>query len=420
MVLNETQQPDDVPEPGQEPEPAPRGRSKAKKAKKSKRGRKDSQPVPARVPSRREEPAVPGGDNTALAEMVRKLQSQVKLLSKAKKRSRRDSSSESEVEDENEECPVLVEETVDIKDDSCTVLDWETRTKFLTPNADPATWWKRSMGSAKLRRVSPMRSSTLWTAHIMPGRVSSMTLKTMHDSGKQLLPKHFSGRNSSIEFDDSKKALTIQNNREGTICVPTHQWESPATLQEAIGAVKNYSTAVHMLRPYSYEALALERGLHEVRYFGGPASANSLQVKAREKLQLELVLSLFKIVLAHNAGQARQGLHPATYPKVVELAREVLAERNLSPDTLLTHSDGYSVTHGYVIPKHAAGEAPAPPTQQGGGGGRGGRGGSRGGGRGRGGSNGYSKGNQAHKIRATLCWQFNGGKCIPGWIDSTT
>ena len=65
------------------------------------------------------------------------------------------------------------------------------RNKLLTPNAEPKSYWTRENGSNHIKKVIPVRGNTLFLDHQMPSRISSVNLRTLHNSFRRLYSKHF-------------------------------------------------------------------------------------------------------------------------------------------------------------------------------------------------------------------------------------
>ena len=122
-----------------------------------------------------------------------------------------------------------------------------------------------------------------------------------------------------IENNDEKRELKVHTSRKGTVAQVGHKWEEADNLWELMDGVKNYVGAVHMIRHFSYEALALDRVLHQTRYFARPSEESNPGNPG--KLQLELSKKLFNDVLLNNSNAGREGRPPATYEKVSVLAQ---------------------------------------------------------------------------------------------------
>ena len=117
-----------------------------------------------------------------------------------------------------------------------------------------------------MKNVEPVRGHSLYLEHLMEDRISSLTLRSLHHGGHELQPKNFLTKNKGIEFDESKKEIKVLNSSEkGLVCRSSHSWEDEENLWELVDGVKNYVSAIFMVRPYSYEAIVLDRVLHHIR-----------------------------------------------------------------------------------------------------------------------------------------------------------
>ena len=184
----------------------------------------------------------------------------------------------------------------------------------MTPNTEPKSYWTRANGSNHIKKVLPVRGNSLFLDHLMPSRISSVTLRTLHNTSKRLYSKHFLVRNAGNEYDDEKRELRVRSSSKGTVAQVGCKWEEAETLYELVDGVKNYVGAIHMIRGFSYEALALDRALHQIRYFARPAETANPNNPG--KAQLELSRKLFNDVLLNNSNAGREGRPPATYEKV--------------------------------------------------------------------------------------------------------
>ena len=62
-------------------------------------------------------------------------------------------------------------------------------------------------------------------------------------------------KNKSLLFDKDSESFSSG-----------YKWQEAGTVWDIVDAVFNLTNSLHMIRPYSYEANALGRGLHQVRY----------------------------------------------------------------------------------------------------------------------------------------------------------
>ena len=117
---------------------------------------------------------------------------------------------------------------------------------------------------------------------------------------------------------------------------------------EVMDGVMNYVAAIHLIRGYSYEAIALLRALHQIRFFNRPAEKEKKPEKKQVisicgtweimrlilLLQVELSTMLIEKVLQYNSARAREGKHPAAYQKIMRMAKDLLAERGIDDPNL--------------------------------------------------------------------------------------
>ena len=150
-----------------------------------------------------------------------------------KRRTNPDSVSDDEGESESE-IPLMLEEEYSLRDDGQSVVDLRLRNRLRTPNIAPEKYWNRSNGSADIRVVLPLRGSSMYLSHLLPGRISSITLRWLHNSSKRLYSKHFLSKNASVEYDDDCKELGVRATRRGAVTNLTLKWEEASNLWELI------------------------------------------------------------------------------------------------------------------------------------------------------------------------------------------
>ena len=107
--------------------------------------------------------------------------------------------------------------------------------------------------------------------------------------------------------------LTQTAEEDETILMGGRNYVDCKTVFEVIESVFNLMAVVHQVRPYSYEVLALVRGLHHVKFFFG--------VTDDAKVQKQLVEKLVGEVWSYNQRRGLENRHPATFKKVVEYAK---------------------------------------------------------------------------------------------------
>ena len=60
--------------------------------------------------------------------------------------------------------------------------------------------------------------------------------------------------------------------------VNSRKWSAPETVSEIVEAVLNYTAAVSVIRGYSFEAVALQRALHDLGYYLGVVESERQQM----------------------------------------------------------------------------------------------------------------------------------------------
>ena len=106
------------------------------------------------------------------------------ILEDTKKGTKRSSKEEDETDD-----VVMVEKTIDVKDDGHETIDHEARSLFQkNPNGTPGKWWKKG----RFPRVSkPVLGEQLNMEHLMANHISRDTIIKYHDRAEFLEAKHF-------------------------------------------------------------------------------------------------------------------------------------------------------------------------------------------------------------------------------------
>ena len=89
------------------------------------------------------------------------------------------------------------------------VADLRLWNGILQINNDPAKIWTKENAAFDIKKVEPVRGNSIYLKHLMPGRVSALTLKALHSASKRLYAKHFHSKNASIEEDKEKRELSV-------------------------------------------------------------------------------------------------------------------------------------------------------------------------------------------------------------------
>ena len=93
-----------------------------------------------------------------------------------------------------------------------------------------------------------------------------------------------------------------------------HSWEPGTEVKFLPVSQSNKPPDNH--KQFIPQAIALDRALHQVRFFARPVE-NSQEQTNPGKIQKEMVKKLFEDVLLHNANSGRNGKHPATYETIL-------------------------------------------------------------------------------------------------------
>ena len=223
-------------------------------------------PAPSRRSKRRERNSSSDSDQDSEEEaknLIMKVfkdaakKSSKKKKSKSKKRRRRASSSSSSggssVSEDDEE---IIEETFTVRDDGISDVNMEIRHKFRPPTGDPAVWWKPPFKSEVSR---PVRGASInLEASLGHGRIHEATVRRVHHRTAVINVKMLLSKNADISIRDDKE-MTIAGDK----VVMNRKWSGVDHPWEIAEAVSNLVTLVHYVRAYSYEAIALQRALHD-------------------------------------------------------------------------------------------------------------------------------------------------------------
>ena len=226
---------------------------------------------------------------------------------------------------------VLKTETVVLRDDSTTVVDMKIRQKLKNPNMDPSSWWTVDCG---LEHVSRPVVANLHLSHLMSGRVNQKTIKRLHDRTRLVTTKALASHNCGALGEREMKYKMQATDDDETYLVGSRNYVDCKTCWEVIDSIWNLVDVLHIIRPFSYEAIALLRCLHHVRYYYGVAGDPKTQKTLCEKLISE--------VLSYNQRRGLEKKHPATFKKCLELGREVAVASGISQDLLIVKADPYA------------------------------------------------------------------------------
>ena len=132
--------------------------------------------------------------------------------------------------------------------------------------------------------------------------------------------------------DKPKSVMFDTHNEQATF---GHKWTEASTCWEVMDGVFNILNAVYQIRPYSYEAHAICRGLHQVRYFFNVSTGPAEQKK--------LIEAGVNRVLAKNRSNAMEGEPPLVFREVLEVYKALVGEMVPGcPEHLLQTGDPYT------------------------------------------------------------------------------
>ena len=232
------------------------------------------------------------------SEVKAKLSEAILLMSKSQKRER---SSETAEEEE----PILLDGMFEIRDDSHSIIDMELRKKLKNPNDAPDVWW---VASKMKETTKPVVGRGLYLAHMMPGRVNPSTLRKLHDRTELMTTKALASHNSGTTGDKTPKHVLRSDENDDVHLYSGRNFTSCKTVKEVVESVLNFAASVHQVRPYSYEALAILRGLHQINYF--------YTITENPKKQKDMLEQLLAEIFAYNQRRGSEGKFPATFKKV--------------------------------------------------------------------------------------------------------
>ena len=160
---------------------------------------------------------------------------------------------------EEEEDTVLVEENIDLKDNSQDIVDMALRMKIRVPSAPANDWWSRGWSSQRTTR--PVRGSSLYMDNVQGAtRPSDSTLKRCHDRMADMKIIYFASKNQDLTSDsrtikhkgasswtvekDWQKLETVEVRIRGWVCLVL----SSFLFKECVDAVDNWVHAVWLIR----------------------------------------------------------------------------------------------------------------------------------------------------------------------------
>ena len=233
-------------------------------------------------------------------------------------------------EEPEEEEPILITGMIDVHDDGFSSIDMSLRKRLKNPNSCPSEWWEAD----KMDKVTrPVTGTNLYLSHIMPGRINPKTIRRVHDRSMLVTTKSLSSQNSAVTGEKRMTYRLAATEDDDTILTGSRAYVDCKTVFEVMDSVMNFVALIHQIRPYSYEGIALMRALHHIRYYFG--------VSDDAKTQKTLVEKLVAETLSYNQRRGADKKHPATFKKVMELAKEVAITSGISADLLVLKCDPY-------------------------------------------------------------------------------
>ena len=198
-------------------------------------------------------------------------------------------------------------------------------------------WWTKQDG---LKKSLPVRTSGLYLTSTMgSARIHDNTLARLHHRTSSLNTKMLLNKNAHLCDQDKVIMMSSNTAKFGA------KMEDASDTFELVEAVLNYLACTYMIRCYSYEGIALVRGLHNVRYFFNVCSSEAQQKK--------LLSGAVDRVLARNRALGSEGEPPLDYTQVVELLKNYYSEQGSSgPEHLLTSGNCYSGTKSVEAAKY--------------------------------------------------------------------
>jgi hypothetical protein len=227
----------------------------------------------------------------------------MKMMNYGKRKRMDDESSESE----DDQKPVLVNQSFQVKDNGHDVLDFKIRNSLRTINAKPDTYYKRIA-----RKVEP-QLETVEVDHLTANTVNPRIIKKVHDSGSHLELKYFDAGNITVESRAPKASFSA---RGGDIQTDLAlDWVEPDTVWQCVDALLNYCTTVYSVRRDDYTPWVIMKVLHEIRYF-----AICKDAKTQKKIITEFVNCIFR----KNEANARKKTPPVDFNDALKIAENEL------------------------------------------------------------------------------------------------
>ena len=153
-------------------------------------------------------------------------------------------------------------ESLKIKDDAHTFIEFELRQSLRPINADPKDYWDKGTFKACER---PILGAAVFLEHLMPGGINEGTICKSHDRNAYTKLDNFLMKNSGVA-DKNKKKIQVQEVGEDQYAMGVEtRWEQATTVWEVVDGIMNFMALEHMIRQYSYTGLAMLRALHNMK-----------------------------------------------------------------------------------------------------------------------------------------------------------
>ena len=165
----------------------------------------------------------------------------MKMMSNGKRRKVKDDSSSGSEDDQN---PILVDDTFKVEDNGHDVLDFKIRNSLRTINAKPKTYYKYLN-----KKVEP-QLETLEVDHLTANTINPRIVKKVRDMNAHLELKYFDVGNITVESRAPKAKFSA---RGGDIQTDLAlDWVEPDNVWQCVDALFNYCTTVYSVRRDDY------------------------------------------------------------------------------------------------------------------------------------------------------------------------
>ena len=211
--------------------------------------------------------------------------------------------------------PLLIEESIEVKDNGHDIIEWALRNKLRPINGDPSVYWVSGTWNAVM---APNLAANLSTSHLFPLSVNHRVVRGHYDAKKCPELKSYLCKNRSCMESKKKLAKVImETNYEGSeMNVGTGiSWEGCVSVRDIVECLLNMIALDHCVRPHNYGSLVILRVLHENQY--------GLNFVKNTHEQRTLLESYINEMLQRNSGRAIQGKCPLVYSEAKAAFGEV-------------------------------------------------------------------------------------------------